>query len=681
MARVIDSAYAAAFRRADQAETPDMALKEVEGAMTKYPYSDQIEVAKSRISRTRVEMHRQDQAVDAAINEAALCLQRGVPALAESRLDEAIKANPWASRTPQASNMLCQARVELAMLRKSTESSDYAKKTKGALVSKELIEYVQQSAERGIPEAQRDLGVMLANGTGLPKNEYDAVAWFRKAAEQGLSDAQSYLGWHYDKGCGTTVDKAEAVKWYRRSADQGFAEGQCHLGWCYGNGNGVDRNPEESVKWFRKAADQGHAMAQCNLGTCYDEGRGVARSPSEAAEWYRRSAEQGFAQAESNLGVCYKKGEGVAKDPVEAAKWLRRGAEQGYAPAQYNLALSYAHGEGVAKNDATATEWFRKAAEQGLPQAQYNLAVSYTVGRGVSANLSEATRWYTKAAEQGDANAIQRLVEMGIAPSPQQVTASADTASNEEQDPQSRALLEQGLARRQNGESAQAARYFRLAADRGSAWGRNNLGCCYMEGEGVPRDAAEGARWLAKAASQGLREAQAALGSCYTLGLGVERNARVGAQWYTKAAEQGDAVAQRQLSLMYAVGMGVQKSNTEAVRWAREAASKGDPQAGEWIAKWDARRAPSAPTPPATSMGHRNPWGQAGERVVGAYASLGEALRAKQGMTGLVNANLDALDEQVINEGSASMTVQRPPEYRVEADHEKGVWLLIEQKF
>ena len=271
--------------------------------------------------------------------------------------------------------------------------------------------------------------------------------------------------------------------------------------------------------------------------------------------------------------------------------------------------------------------------------------------------------------------------------------SAADQPNNsEEQDPQSNALLKQGLASQQRGDSVQAVVYFRLAADRGSAWGQNNLGCSYMQGDGVQKDAEMGARWIRKAADQGLRDAQGAMGSCYTQGWGVEKDAVEGARWYRKAAEQGDAVSQRQLSLMYAVGIGVPKSNEEAVRWAREAASRGDQQAREWIAKWDAAQgqrpvqvgvggSSSSSGGQTPSMGHKNPWGKAGGRVVGTYASYAAADRAKQGMRGLVNGTLEAMEEQVANAGNASMTVQRPPEYSIELDSERGVWLLIEQRF
>jgi uncharacterized protein len=62
---------------------------------------------------------------------------------------------------------------------------------------------------------------MYANGSGVTKDEAEAVKWYRKAAEQGLAVAQYFLGVMYANGSGVTKDETEAVKWHRKAADQG----------------------------------------------------------------------------------------------------------------------------------------------------------------------------------------------------------------------------------------------------------------------------------------------------------------------------------------------------------------------------------------------------------------------------------------------------------------------------
>ncbi len=85
-------------------------------------------------------------------------------------------------------------------------------------------------ANAGNDKAQYMLGVMYENGTGVPKDEAEAVRWYRRAADQGNALAQRNLGWMYERGRGVPKDEAEAVRWYRMAADQGLATAQTDLG-------------------------------------------------------------------------------------------------------------------------------------------------------------------------------------------------------------------------------------------------------------------------------------------------------------------------------------------------------------------------------------------------------------------------------------------------------------------
>ncbi|MHB8717143.1 MAG: tetratricopeptide repeat protein, partial [Sulfuricaulis sp.] len=58
------------------------------------------------------------------------------------------------------------------------------------------------------------LGFMYMHGECAPKNEKQAVEWFRRAAEQGLAGSQMTLGMLYEQGVGVEKDEAQAKKWY-----------------------------------------------------------------------------------------------------------------------------------------------------------------------------------------------------------------------------------------------------------------------------------------------------------------------------------------------------------------------------------------------------------------------------------------------------------------------------------
>jgi TPR repeat protein len=49
-------------------------------------------------------------------------------------------------------------------------------------------------ADQGTALAQLSLGVMYANGKGVPQDFGQSATWYRKAADEGDDKAQSILG-------------------------------------------------------------------------------------------------------------------------------------------------------------------------------------------------------------------------------------------------------------------------------------------------------------------------------------------------------------------------------------------------------------------------------------------------------------------------------------------------------
>lgn len=68
-------------------------------------------------------------------------------------------------------------------------------------------------AEQGNAKAQYNLGVIHANGKGVPKNEIEAINWYRKAAEQGHAGGQFGLGSGFYLGRGVPEDYVQAYMW------------------------------------------------------------------------------------------------------------------------------------------------------------------------------------------------------------------------------------------------------------------------------------------------------------------------------------------------------------------------------------------------------------------------------------------------------------------------------------
>ena len=116
-------------------------------------------------------------------------------------------------------------------------------------------------AEKGNVQAQINLGLMHANGEGVPQDDVETVKWFRLAADQGDANAQYNLAGMFASGRGTQLDAKKAIKWLRRAAEQGLAAAQFNLGAMYHNGENVERDPVQALFWFLLAAEQGNKEA------------------------------------------------------------------------------------------------------------------------------------------------------------------------------------------------------------------------------------------------------------------------------------------------------------------------------------------------------------------------------------------------------------------------------------
>ena len=151
---------------------------------------------------------------------------------------------------------------------------------------KAILVLLLASAEKGDALAQLILGVMAQdkNPEEVSLTEEEFQALLLASAEKGDALAQLILGVMYANGEGVPKDDAEAVRWYRLAADQGDARAQLELGLMYANERGVLKDDAEAVRWYRLAADQGNATAQFNLGSHVRQraGRSQGRCRSRA---------------------------------------------------------------------------------------------------------------------------------------------------------------------------------------------------------------------------------------------------------------------------------------------------------------------------------------------------------------------------------------------------------------
>ena len=163
--------------------------------------------------------------------------------------------------------------------------------------------------------------------TAYQRGDYaTAVTRFRKAADQGVAIAQVTLGLMHADGEGVPQDYAEAVKWFRMAAKQGLAEAQTLLGFIYYDGEGVPQDIAEAVKWWRMAVEQGEVDAQYNLGHLYREGQGVPQDYVSAHIWYNLAAALGHEFARNSCDLLAKRmtPDQIAEAQRMAREWLAK---------------------------------------------------------------------------------------------------------------------------------------------------------------------------------------------------------------------------------------------------------------------------------------------------------------------------------------------------------------------
>ena len=267
----------------------------------------------------------------------------------------------------------------------------------------------------------------------------------------------------------------------------------------------------------------------------------------------------------------------------------RAQAEAGDKVAQYVLGDLYRRGVGVPADAPLAFEWLRKAAKQGEPRAELELGLVYRTGYGVERDDSAAVRWLELAARHGQGEAAYDLgyiLENGAQVStkdPQwaQFTATAAMPRELQVGGERRVLVRNPV---------EAARWYRLAAERGHIGAMLSLGNMYRDGRGVEKNGPEAMR-LFEAAAAGIESnktdptpsmAAINLALAYEKGGIVALDYSAAARWAEEALASPalppltEVAAAGLLAELYAEGRGVVRDDEKARSLQARAAAAGD---------------------------------------------------------------------------------------------------------
>jgi hypothetical protein len=160
-----------------------------------------------------------------------------------------------------------------------------------------------------------------------------AITEWQPLAEAGHAAGQFGMGLLYANGFGVPLDDAQALRWYQLAADQQHANAQSNIAVMYANGWGVPQSDTEAFKWYSLAAEQGVTSAQIAVAKMCSGGYGAAQDNVQAHKWFSIASNLGDYNAASRRDelAARMSADEIAESQLLAKTWMER-----YATLQAN---------------------------------------------------------------------------------------------------------------------------------------------------------------------------------------------------------------------------------------------------------------------------------------------------------------------------------------------------------
>lgn len=165
--------------------------------------------------------------------------------------------------------------------------------------------------KRSLAGTYLDMGIGFYQGA---RPDYaKAMDFFLEADKLGHMKAGRWVGLLYANGKGVPRDFKKAASWYKKAADKGDVTATWLLGELYEKGNGVSQSYTKAFSLYSRAAartDIIGAPAMTRLGRLYEKGLGTEKDTAKAKALYQKSVDAGYEEAKGDLarltsGIVY----------------------------------------------------------------------------------------------------------------------------------------------------------------------------------------------------------------------------------------------------------------------------------------------------------------------------------------------------------------------------------------
>jgi TPR repeat protein len=376
---------------------------------------------------------------------------------------------------------------------------------------------------------------------------HTALHWAERAVAHGSAEAQAVLGYILTAGPAELRECERGEHLYQRSAEAGCAQGQLGRALILLRRNTPDAAREAS-ELLQKAASANIPTAQFLLGVIAESGAAGGQDFAAAAEHYRVAAGLGHRSAQLRYGIALLSGRGVKADPFNGESWLRRAGLAGEPEAAAMIGNLYACQGELPPNYVEAAMWFRRAAEAGHTGAAKTLGHLLLGVAGFNADPEEAALWLRLAIAGGEFEARNDLARLAL------------TGQVPEADQQA------------------TCNWFQEHAERGDLAAIFDLGLCFAQGIGAPRDDNK-ALVLFERAAVTMPVAQYWCGRMRAEGRGCAPDPQAARAWFLRAAELRNADAEVAAGEMLINGRGGPPDEELAIELFRRAAAVCHPAA------------------------------------------------------------------------------------------------------
>ncbi|HEV7289879.1 CHAT domain-containing protein [Sphingomonas sp.] len=489
----------------------------------------------------------------------------------------------------------------------------------------EAARYMRLAVDRGQASAMRRLGHFYRDGIGLERDIQMAIAWYRKAADEDDDDAMIELGDLAANGKGMPRDEAASRDWYRKAAEAGNARGMRKLAYDLASSEftGVPSDNPAALKWYHKLGETDDPKDAAFAADALAEGKAVPLDLKAARKYYEKALAGGVEDSARPLVETVLRDNPGDAEHAYALRILTEHAGKGEGWALAALAHPGPMIEAAGLRIDSAT-WRAKIASLTDPKVLTDVAKALQAGKLAKQQFGLAVQYAKAASDPSVAKEYQlklmldlRLQEAALRelaryaegdefkalPEERRTAllAQFDTPyafnfnGDESYIPLFEALAKLGMREAAAkyawrllddgaGDPTAALKWFKIAAERGSADAQRAIGYLHLKGFGVEKSAVKAVRAWEEAYRRGETSAAMSLALYYKGDLEFSDAERAGApqvdraqafEWMQRAASFSYANAVL-LARMYLAGDGTKANPKEAIRLLRWAVHCGD---------------------------------------------------------------------------------------------------------